>query len=65
VAAITRYSSLAALVAAVLSPVWAYLLGRPEATVLCVLLAALILLRHHENIARLRSGTEPRIGRKT
>jgi glycerol-3-phosphate acyltransferase PlsY len=65
VAAVTRYSSLSALVAAILSPAWAYLLGRPEAVLLCVLLAALILWRHHENIARLRAGTEPRIGRKS
>jgi acyl phosphate:glycerol-3-phosphate acyltransferase len=64
-AAITRYSSLSALVAAVLSPVWAYLLGVPQMALLCVLLAVLILWRHRENIARLRAGTEPRIGRKT
>lgn len=65
VAAVTRYSSLSALVAAALSPVFAWLTGRPEAVILCLLLSALIFLRHHENIARLRAGTEPRIGRKT
>jgi glycerol-3-phosphate acyltransferase PlsY len=65
VAAVTRYSSLSALVAAVLSPLWAALLGRPEAALLCILLAALILWRHGENIARLRAGTEPKIGRKS
>ncbi|MDG4649848.1 glycerol-3-phosphate 1-O-acyltransferase PlsY [Roseibacterium sp. SDUM158017] len=65
VAGVGRFSSLAALVAAVLSPVWARLLGHPELAVLCTLLAALIVWRHRENIARLRAGTEPRIGRKT
>jgi len=29
---------------------------------LCVLLAGLVVMRHGENIARLRAGTEPRIG---
>jgi glycerol-3-phosphate acyltransferase PlsY len=65
VAAVTRYSSLSALVAAVLSPLWAAFLGRPEAVLLCVLLAALIFWRHGENIARLRAGTESKIGRKS
>jgi glycerol-3-phosphate acyltransferase PlsY len=65
VAALFRYSSLAALMAAGFSPVWAMLLGRGEAVLLCVLLALLIYLRHGANIARLRAGTEPRIGRKT
>jgi len=65
VAGVGRYSSLAALVAAVLSPLWAYLLGRPEAVLLCILLAALIVLRHRENIRRLRDGTESRIGQKS
>ncbi|WP_025311014.1 glycerol-3-phosphate 1-O-acyltransferase PlsY [Roseicyclus elongatus] len=65
VAAVFRYSSLAALVAAVASPVLAYLLGHGEMSLLCILLAGLILIRHHENIARLRAGTESRIGRKS
>ncbi|NRB33571.1 MAG: glycerol-3-phosphate 1-O-acyltransferase PlsY [Rhodobacteraceae bacterium] len=64
-AAVTRYSSLSALVAAVLSPVWAFVLGAPHAVALAVLLAGLILWRHHENIARLRAGTESRIGQKS
>ena len=62
VAALTRISSLSALVAAVATPAWLFVVGRPEAVVLCVLLAALVVVRHGENIARLRTGTEPRIG---
>jgi glycerol-3-phosphate acyltransferase PlsY len=65
VAAVSRISSLSALVAAVTSPVWVQLLGRPEAVLLCILLAALILLRHRDNIRRLQEGTEPKIGKKT
>lgn len=63
-AALTRYSSLSALVAAVLSPVWALILGQGAMVALVILLAALVVLRHTANIARLRAGTEPRIGGK-
>jgi glycerol-3-phosphate acyltransferase PlsY len=64
VAAVTRYSSLSALAAAVSGPVWAWVLGAPQAIVVCALLAALIVERHKANISRLIAGTEPRIGRK-
>ncbi|MCU0899923.1 MAG: glycerol-3-phosphate 1-O-acyltransferase PlsY [Cypionkella sp.] len=63
-AALSRISSLSALVAAALSPVWLWLLGYPQMTVLAIALAALIFIRHSANIARLRAGTEPRIGKK-
>ena len=65
VAALTRYSSLSALVAAVLSPVAMALMGRPEAALLCLCLAVLIVIRHRDNIARLRDGTETKIGQKS
>jgi len=64
IAAVFRISSLAALVAAALSPLAATLLGTPQAMALCVALAFLIGLRHHENINRLLKGSEPRIGKK-
>ncbi len=64
VAAVTRYSSLSALVAAALSPAFATVLGAPEAGALCVALAALIFVRHQENISRLMSGQETKIGQK-
>lgn len=63
-ALISRISSLSALVAAALSPVWLVVLGFPQMSILSIALAALIFARHQANIARLRSGTEPRIGRK-
>ena len=64
VAALMRYSSLAALMAAGLSPLWAILTGRGDALLLCLLLGILIYIRHAANIGRLRAGTEPKIGRQ-
>jgi len=58
VAVLSRYSSLAALVAIGISPaVAAGLYDKPRAA-LAFALFVLVLLRHHENIARLRAGTE-------
>nr|WP_286193456.1 glycerol-3-phosphate 1-O-acyltransferase PlsY [Boseongicola sp. H5] len=62
-AAISRISSLSALVAAFLAPVWMTLLGMPEANLVTVALAALIFVRHQKNIERIRDGSEPRIGK--
>ncbi|QUS36636.1 glycerol-3-phosphate 1-O-acyltransferase PlsY [Falsirhodobacter algicola] len=63
-AAVFRISSLAALVAALAAPLIAALTGHGHVAVLCAVMALLIVLRHHANIRRLLSGTEPRIGRK-
>ncbi|KIT17101.1 glycerol-3-phosphate 1-O-acyltransferase PlsY [Jannaschia aquimarina] len=60
-AAVMRISSLSALVAAVATPLAAFWL-RPDAVVLSAVLAAIVLWRHRENIARLLKGQEPRIG---
>ena len=64
-AAVTRISSLSALMAAVLTPLWMVLLGRGDLVALGLFLAALILIRHRANIARILAGTEPKIGKKT
>lgn len=65
VAAIWRYSSLAALAAAAALPVLAWALdGRPPMVALGAALLLLVLVRHRENIARLRRGTEGKIGQK-
>jgi acyl phosphate:glycerol-3-phosphate acyltransferase len=60
----SRISSLSALVAAALAPVWLILFEQDEMVLLATLLAALVWLRHAANIRRLRDGTEPRIGKK-
>ena len=59
-----RYSSLAALTAAVVVPIALYLYGRPEVASLFVVMSLIAILKHHENIRRLLSGTESRIGDK-
>ena len=71
VAVLFRMSSFAALVAALASPLLALLplplAGLPASgpvLTLAVASAFLIWLRHHENIARILKGTEPRIGAK-
>jgi len=61
-AVLTRYSSLAALIAAVLSPLYAWFLIRdPQTTEVVALLAVLVVLRHHANIRRLLKGEESKI----
>jgi glycerol-3-phosphate acyltransferase PlsY len=59
----TRYSSLAALVAAAVTPLWLLVFGRSDAVWIGVALAALVFIRHRGNIRRLLDGSEPRIGR--
>lgn len=65
VAAMFRFSSLAALVAMVLTPVYVHwLLGSTPLTLVMVALAALIVWRHRSNLRNLIAGTETRIGNK-
>ncbi len=63
VALVVRISSASALVASAAAPLLAWLLGEPSQAVATVLvIAVLVFIRHHANIARLLAGTEPRIG---
>jgi len=64
VALVARISSLAALVSVASAPIWLWLLGPRQAVALALVLAALVWLRHKDNIARLLAGTETRIGGK-
>ncbi len=64
VAAISRYSSLAALVAALATPVFLIFFGRADLLPLSIVLVAMIYFAHRENIERLLSGNESRIGSK-
>ncbi|MDI9334146.1 MAG: glycerol-3-phosphate 1-O-acyltransferase PlsY [Cytophagales bacterium] len=66
-----RYSSLAALVAAVFAPVY-YLMGDGVAwnaetplTAALVVMSAMLVYAHRENITRLLKGTESKLGKKT
>jgi glycerol-3-phosphate acyltransferase PlsY len=63
-ALIMRISSLSALVAATMAPVWAALLGQGQAIGLMMALGVLIFIRHRPNIERLLAGEEPKIGKK-
>lgn len=65
VATIFRYSSLAALCAAAIAPIMALIAQFSWSEIaFSLVLAILIFWRHSANIARLRAGTEPRIGAK-
>jgi glycerol-3-phosphate acyltransferase PlsY len=64
IAALTRYSSLAALLASAATPVMVWWTGDLQAAQLFLLLSALLWIMHRANIARLLGGTESRIGRK-
>lgn len=63
-ALISRISSLSALVSAASTTVWIVVLGYGQAALLGILVTLLVFWRHRENIARLRAGTEPKIGKK-
>ncbi|MGL4813245.1 MAG: glycerol-3-phosphate 1-O-acyltransferase PlsY [Beijerinckiaceae bacterium] len=65
VAYLTRYSSLAALIASIAVPVALWFMGEGQAAQMFALLTVLIFIKHHENIQRLMAGTESRIGKKS
>ena len=58
-----RYSSLSALLAFAAAPVYAWLLVNRQVAQVAIFLAVLVWLRHHQNIRRLVTGQEPKIGR--
>ncbi|WP_297778821.1 glycerol-3-phosphate 1-O-acyltransferase PlsY [uncultured Roseovarius sp.] len=63
-ALVTRVSSKAAIMAAALSTGWMVVLGYSAGMMLAFVLSLLIFWRHRSNIARIKAGTEPRIGQK-
>ena len=63
-AAITRYSSLSALVATVVIPVVEFFAGDVRIAALALVMTAIAWIKHRGNISRLMAGTESRIGRK-
>ena len=64
IAAASRYSSLAALIASALIPLGLWAFGRPNVATLFLFLTAALWFMHRENIARLLNGTEGKIGVK-
>lgn len=54
-----RYSSLSAIMAALVTPPVAALIGFADMFALLIVMAAILIWRHRENISRLRDGTEP------
>jgi len=60
--ALTRISSLAGMSAALAAPLAAIAIGHSDIAAVLAALALLVIVLHRANIARLRAGTEPRIG---
>ena len=60
----TRYSSLSALIAAFITPLFLWWFGHPALSSLSVVLTVLLFYKHRENIRRLQAGTEGKIGEK-
>ncbi|MEO5640308.1 MAG: glycerol-3-phosphate 1-O-acyltransferase PlsY [Sphingomicrobium sp.] len=61
---VARISSLAGILAAASAPLTAAIVGRTDLLPMLLGFAVLVIWKHRENIARLRSGTEPRVGQK-
>jgi glycerol-3-phosphate acyltransferase PlsY len=61
----SRYSSLAALVAAFVTPIFLWWFGHAALASLFVVLTLMLFYTHRENIKRLQVGTEGKIGEKT
>ncbi|WP_165831079.1 glycerol-3-phosphate 1-O-acyltransferase PlsY [Sphingomonas pokkalii] len=62
--AVVRISSVAGMSAAISAPVSAAFFGRIDLVLLLLALALIVLWKHRDNIDRLLSGAEPRVGSK-
>ncbi len=63
-AAITRISSLSALISAALATLWLILFHHGQMIFLVMILTLLVYFRHWANLERIKKGTEPKIGQK-
>lgn len=63
VAFASRYSSLAAIVSIGAAPAYALWLADPLRALVALIIAVIVILRHHDNIRRLIVGEESKIGR--
>ncbi len=64
IAVVFRYSSLAALTAAVAVPIALWFYASPQVAGLFAVMSVLVFIKHRANISRLLAGTEGRIGAK-
>ncbi|MHA6685577.1 glycerol-3-phosphate 1-O-acyltransferase PlsY [Mesorhizobium sp. A556] len=64
VAIIFRYSSLAALTAAIVVPIALWFQASPQIAMLFAVMSLIVFIKHRANISRLMAGTEGRIGAK-
>jgi glycerol-3-phosphate acyltransferase PlsY len=64
-ALVFRTSSIAALMAAGLTPIWLLFMNEGLLLVLTFVLTVLVYVRHADNLKRIKAGTEPKFGRKT
>lgn len=62
--ALSRISSVSSMAAVIIAPVAAWLFGLSGFVATFVAIAAIVLVQHRANIARLRAGTEPKVGGK-
>lgn len=62
--ALTRYSSLGAVISFCSLPLIIFLLDAKEKLPIAIIISIILLVRHKDNISRLIAGTESRIGRK-
>jgi glycerol-3-phosphate acyltransferase PlsY len=63
-AVVSRYSSLSALIASFVTPIFLWWFGHPALAALSALLSLLVFYMHRTNISRLLAGTEGKIGQK-
>ena len=62
---LSRISSVSSLCATAAAPVLAWLMGFPAVALTMLFVAVVVFFQHRANIARLRAGTEPRVGQKS
>ena len=63
-AVIFRISSLSAIMAALLAPVFTFYFYHMHGAALVAVLSLVVIAKHHANIGRLLKGAEPKIGKK-
>lgn len=64
VAALSRFSSAAAIAAVIAAPIAVWATGREDFALVTALMSVIVLVKHRGNIGRLLAGEEPRIGAK-